>query len=510
MTQPGASGAAARGLAIGLGALAALLLLPLGTAWQVAPDMGHGWAAPLLIGYLYWERLGGRPRFGGAGPLGARRWLAAAAILALALPLQLLLQPFPLWPIVVWLYAGLLAAAAITAAGWSGGRRGAGWVAGPLVVLLAALPWPSALDHAVILPLREAMADVAAEISNFLGHPALAEGTSVRLGTAWVGVDEACGGIRSLQAAVMAALFLGEWRRFAWRRRVALVFVGVGAALLGNFSRILFLSERAAAGSAAALAAHDAAGWLALAITLGLTGLAAWIWARRPAAPASSRAGGSDGMARPGAALWLAIVAGGLWLEQAAVWAWYARGAAATAQAAHWTARLPEDAWNFRREPLGEEAREMLRPDVYAAASWGGAQNQIYSAYYIEWHEGQIARFVPFLHNPTVCLPFSGCELERSLGDIAVRWPGGEIPFHAYLFRQAGQELAVAFAVWDTSRNRPMATDPGGWKGWFEGRWGEVRQARRNQPAQMLSLAIAGPGGQSELEATLQSLIVGP
>ena len=36
-------------------------------------------------------------------------------------------------------------------------------------------------------------------------------GTSVRLGNGWVGVDDACGGIRSLQACVMIGLFFGEW-----------------------------------------------------------------------------------------------------------------------------------------------------------------------------------------------------------------------------------------------------------------------------------------------------------
>ncbi|HVW19653.1 MAG TPA: exosortase/archaeosortase family protein [Opitutaceae bacterium] len=508
MTRSRAGGTKAPWLGVGFVALGALLLVALANAWQIAPDLGHGWAAPLLIGYLYWERAASRPRFGEGSAVGPRGWIAAAAILACAPVLQLLLEPFPLWPLAVWLYAGLLAGAAVGAAALAAGRRGAVWVAAPLVLLPGALPWPSALNRWIILPLREAMAGLAAEISNLLGHPALAEGTSVRLSGAWVGVDEACGGIRSLQAVVMMALFLGEWLRFSWRRRLALIAAGVAAAVLGNFLRIVFLAERAALGPAAALAAHDAAGWLALAVTLGLTGLVAWRWARRrdPAGAAPAPAGG----ARSAAVLWLAVVAGGLWLEQGAVWWWYARGASATAQLPRWTARLPQDAWNFRPQPLAEEAKEMLRPDLYTAASWEGPQNRVYSAYYIEWHEGQVARFVPFLHNPAVCMPMAGCELERPLGDFDVSWAGGSIPFHAYLFRQAGQDLAVAFAVWDTSRNRPLATEGAGWRSWFGARWTEVAEARRNQPAQMLALAISGAGGQSELAATLRSLIVQP
>ena len=148
------------------------------------------------------------------------------------------------------------------------------WLGGPLIILAAALPWGNQLEQHLIYPLREAMAAMTAEVSNLLGRPAIAAGTSVRLGSGWVGVDEACGGIRSLEASVMLALFFGEWLRFSWRRRTALVGLGVLAALLGNFLRILFLSQRAGDGAAAFVAAHDAAGWLALAFSLALIGLA--------------------------------------------------------------------------------------------------------------------------------------------------------------------------------------------------------------------------------------------
>ncbi|HXC63712.1 MAG TPA: exosortase/archaeosortase family protein, partial [bacterium] len=217
---------------------AALLAVPLSRAWKIAPDLGHGWAAPLLVAYLWWERWAERPalRPGRISPLG---WALAGTAVAVALPLRLLLTPFPLWPALVWAYALLLVGLALGAAALLAGRPGAKWLGGPLIVLAAALPWGTQLEQHIIYPLREGMASITAETCNLIGRPAIAAGTSLRLGGGWVGVDEACGGIRSLEASVMLALFFGEWLRFSWRRRAALVGLGVLAALLGNFFRIL-------------------------------------------------------------------------------------------------------------------------------------------------------------------------------------------------------------------------------------------------------------------------------
>lgn len=488
--------------------LAALALLPLAEVWRQSPDLRHGWAAALLAAYLWWERWAERPVAVGRNGLTARWWLLAVALGVAALPLRLLLTPFPLWTMVVWAYVavclGAMAAAMWLRSGWAGVR----WLLAPCVILLSALPWPSFFEQSAILPLREGMAALSAEISNLLGRPALAGGTSVRLATGWVGIDEACGGIRSLQACVMIALFFGEWFRFGWKRRLALLAGGVGAALLGNFSRVLFLSLRASGGGAAAVdGAHDVAGWVALVGSLSLTALLAWRWAgwRWPAmTPAAARP--TPTTASPAGA-WLAAVAGLLVLNEAGARWWFAGGSAERPPVPQWRVALPEEHWSFVREPLGEYAAEMLRPDHYAAGRWQEARDVDAAAYYIEWRHGQAARFLPFAHNPTVCLPLAGCELEESLGEIAVRLPGLTIPFHAYRFRRAGDELWVAFTIWDPSRGRRFDSPESGggrWRSW-SGRWREVRERREHQPAQLFTLAVQV--GRGDPESILQEAI---
>jgi exosortase len=497
---------------IGAAALVVLLLVPLGTAWKLAPDLGHGWAAPLLMAYLWWERWNERPALHAGRPR-AVLWFAAAAAGAAALPLRLLLTPFSLWPALIWVYVLLLVGLGLAAAGLLAGRAGVRWLGGPLVILAGALPWAYQVEQHIIFPLREGMAMLTAEVSNAIGRPAIAAGTSVQLSGGWVGVDEACGGIRSLQASVMLALFFGEWLRFSWGRRILLVVLGVGAALLGNFLRILFLSLRAGEGAAAFFSAHDVAGWLALAFSLTLTGGLAFAWARKTPVRAKDRGAfrgpSNSGPQATGAACWIIFTATFLLLDEGGARLWYARGETGRSAVRRWTVQFPENEMSFKSAPLAENDREMLLPDRYAAGSWALGPGATASAYYIEWQKGQTARFIPFLHNPTVCLPMAGCEMIGSLGVIRVPWSDGEMPFNAYVFRRSGMDLAVAFTIWDPSRGAPLerAAESHSWLEWSRTRWNEVSEARENQPAQLLSLAISGPGARERLLPVLEHLI---
>lgn len=493
---------------IGALALMALALVPLSQTWALAANLGHGWAAPLLIGYLWWERWAERPALAGATAPSVI-WIAWwIVLLGLAGPLRLLLTPYPLWPMAVIAYVGILATVALTLAGLMGGRAGVRWLGGPLVILLAALPWPGGIERISILPLREGIASLVAEISNLAGLPALASGTSVRLAGGWVGIEEACGGIRSLQAAVMTALFFSEWLRLGWARRLLLVLAGALAAIVGNFGRVLFLTWAAGHGELARW--HDPAGWVALGFALIATGALGWQWRRRddhtpfPAAPRSlSKIASFPRAVLVWGGLMVAMLAA---IEGGTRW-WYAHGAHRAAAVPQWTVRLPEGNPTFHREPLAETAREMLRPDRFVSASWVGRDLVQRNANYVVWDKGQVARSAPFLHNPTICLPYSGCELVEPLGVVEVSWAHGIIPFHAYVFRRMNENLLVAFTIWDPSRGRPLETTDDGWSGWWQRQWRDVMEARRDQSAQLLSFALVGEADRSHLGAELERLI---
>ena len=189
-----------------------LILVPLANAWEFAPDLRHGWSAPILIGYLWWERLRDRPRLGAVGTRFHRSHLAVILpIVALIIPLRLTLIPFPLWPSAIWLYSGALIVLGLYVvwlkAGWSTARE----IGSPLLILIGVVPWPGVIERKLILPLREGITPLIAECSNLLGAPALAIGTSVVGGTALAGYSPA--------ARSWASTIAVRWGKYCVRSR---------------------------------------------------------------------------------------------------------------------------------------------------------------------------------------------------------------------------------------------------------------------------------------------------
>jgi exosortase len=118
---------------------------------------------------------------------------------------------------------------------------------------------------------------VNVEVLNLVGIPAQQIGSTIRLPNCTVGIDEACSGVRSLQSAVMATLFIGYLTLRRKSLQVALFVAGVALAIFGNLVRSLFLSLTAnAKGVEAIQNVHDTAGWSILAFTVCGVGLAAW------------------------------------------------------------------------------------------------------------------------------------------------------------------------------------------------------------------------------------------
>ena len=353
------------------------------------------------------------------------------------------------------------------------------------------------------------MAAFTAEISNLIGQPAVAVGTTIRLASGWLGIDEACGGIRSLQACFMIGLFFGEWYRFSLGRRVALIGVGVAAALLGSFSRVMFLGLRAGVGIRSMETVHDYAGWIAMVLSLALTSWLACKWAefRWP----EQRLVARSSVVLVPAWRWIAVVVILLAGNEVLTRWWFAHGEKSRASIPQWTAKLPESHWSFHRDPLSETARDMLRPDYYFAGHWQAATDKPAAAYYVVWQSGQVARFIPFLHNPTVCLPLSGCELVEKLNPINIHWVGGEIPFFAYKFRRLGDEMIIAFTIWDPERGQMLnRTDTiVSQLQWWRRQWTDVKEARQNQPAQLLTVSLAWEqDARGAMQTLLEKIIV--
>src|SRR5262249_31214461 len=100
---------------------------------------------------------------------------------------------------------------------------------------------------------------------------AVQHGNVIELKNGLLGVDEACSGIRSLQATLVVSLFFSEIYRAPWPRGILLVLCGALIAFLCNVGRTLALSAVAAKSGVEAISGwHDPLGFAALAICLAL------------------------------------------------------------------------------------------------------------------------------------------------------------------------------------------------------------------------------------------------
>ena len=191
---------------------------------------------------------------------------------------RLLLEPFPGWPLAEWLHAALLAALALAVLAAHEGWRCARHFIWPVLLGFAALPWPAFIASGAMGDLRVGLSHGLAELFSLAGLPAVANGTIIQTARGSVGIEEACGGIRSLQAAIVVALAIGELHRDRLRRRLAWLLAGAGLAVACNALRLATLVWLCARGGTEEVAIwHDRLDWIEMAGAIGgLVGLGYW------------------------------------------------------------------------------------------------------------------------------------------------------------------------------------------------------------------------------------------
>src|ERR1035437_6761788 len=131
----------------------------------------------------------------------------------------------------------------------------------PACFFLVAVPWPSGLENFLTQSLMRCNVATTIELLGVFGVPAIQHGNVIEIATGKVGIDEACSGIRSFQAALMISLFFGEVCRLTVLRRVWLVVLGFVLAFAFNVGRTLLLTHIGSAKGVGAVATwHDPAG----------------------------------------------------------------------------------------------------------------------------------------------------------------------------------------------------------------------------------------------------------
>jgi exosortase len=315
----------------------------------------------------------------------------------------------------------------------------------PLAFCFLALPWPKFIEHPVTLGLLKIITSAVVVFLNLCGIAAAQQGNVIQLHLHELGMETACSGIESLQAALMAAVFLGELHFLRASRRWLLAGSAVLLAMAMNFLRVSGLAILMEfSGPEAEARFHDTAGGIATAALFLVLVFAAGAGARKglpvktgefsrvTCAPAWAGWCGFMAalsvMAVGAFAFGLSLPAGGpapvLWNIDATrlPLGWTARRDALTPSEQTQRRHVQEERWHFR-SPEGAEAYVI----------------------YLRWKHGTQTDATAYPHSPGLCLPTQGWAQEGKISDVRIALGAGSesVPFNGYHFSHQAARLVA-------------------------------------------------------------------
>lgn len=426
-----------------LAAFWAALIYQVSADWRVVPEYAYGWSVPWLAAFLFWKRWITRPA---PEPQGAPILVCAAALtLALCyLPIRLLEEANPDWRMLTWAQALQVVSLTLFALFYAGGLRWLRHFWFCVAFFLVAVPWSRGAEQWLTKTLMPVLAQMTCEALVWFNIPSVRQGNLIEIANGIVGIDEACSGIRSVQATLMASLFLGDLYRFRWSRRFLLVVVGALLAFLFNGVRAFFLAYVAAKeGINASVGFHDPAGFTILYISFGFLWAMSWLFRGR--VDVTHRAESSAG-ARVLPGPLLAGIAAMLLLAEFGTQAWFISHEKNLVKTPAWSIDWPQRE-GLREIPIPPATRSTLGFDSGHGVDWVEPDGTKWAFFFLRWEQGNpLIKGVKY-HKPDICMPAAGRTLERDLGTEVLNIKGHKIPMRWFLFKEYGRPLYAFYCL---------------------------------------------------------------
>jgi exosortase len=483
------------------GALWYLLIVHLSQWWAVEPEYSFGWLVPILCAYLFLIRWRNRPRTE-IPDLRVTRWIFWIAGFGL-LPTWVIAQSNPDWRLICWLLAVETVALSLCAIYFTGGTSWLRHFAFSICLILTAVPWPYAFEETVVHGSTQLSTALTVAALNLLRIHAVQHGNLVELRSGLVGIDEACSGIRSLQAAFMMSLFLGELYSTSISRRSLLVLCSAGIAFVCNAGRMLSLAAVAAKGGIQSIANwHDPLGYVALTTCfLLILGVARLISGPLPTVtPAAAKAPvGSPSRLIFGLGGWILFTVIGTEI-------WYQGNE--TTETLHWSVAWPVHKRGFADIPISKVEAELLLFNEGRGAEWTDADGSHWVAYFFKWTNGtDLSQILARRHRPEICFPAAGYKPCEDHGIITIQAKDVSIPFHALDFEDGENKEFVFFCVWEEGMKNLKPPPPEYNPSWLE-RLRSVLLGQRNLGQQTLEIVISGYDSPEKAETAFRREIV--
>lgn len=486
----------------------AFLLWHLHRLWNPNGEYAYGWAVPLIVLFLLKSRWDDRPP---PSLPSARGTFFAISCALMLLPTLWLQVAAPERGICNWSYAVAAVGLSLSLIALAGGLGWMRWFFFPIAFALTAVPWPHNQELFVTTLLMRLVAKTTVEIICFFGIPAIPSGNLIHLSKGVLDIDEACSGIRSLQAMVMISLFLGELFRLRFGRRLFLVALGVIIALLGNTARTVALAVISSAkGMDAVDQYHDIAGFSALALSLLGALVAAYLLHRRNSAVPMPSLGLLEDVPRMPRRVFQISIAILVWLcfIEISVEAWY-RIREPKWDGWSWAVQWPREKADFHKVSIPERSVDLLQCDTADAAAWKEGDGADWTAYWIRWSPYNASAQTAKVHRPDICLNAAGATMLQDLGVHISKVGSVRLPVRQYAFLIQGRIVYVFFSLYEEGGKKDpkeMLADFG-----TEGLLHRAYNGRRHIGQQTLEVALAGYdspiSAQEAFEAHLPELL---
>ena len=464
------------------------LFFHLHVEWSLNPQYNYGWTVPFLASLLFYFRWQRRPD--PAPPFRERPFSAIGIwlLLAILFPIRVIEEANQDWRLLSWVLAVDVIAISLLSLARAGGMSWFKHFAFPVCLPLAAVPWPVQFENLIVQGMMRAVAYAAVEIAGWLGVGAYQIGNVIQLRNGFVGVDEACSGVKTLQAGILVALVVGELFRLQWGRRAGLLLLGATWIFACNVFRATTLVLVAATSGLESLSRwHDAIGTTAL--LCGMVGIfsLAWLWKselpsipRRHAEIAVPR---GKFTARFVTLVWLAVIFAGTEF-------WYRVHERQLIERPRWEAIWPRENSSITNLSIPESTRVILHFDDAKSAAWEDPRGVRWWSFFANWKPQRAALQLVRSHSPEICLPAIGRTFRTAHSDLNLR--AGSIPldFRSYEFEQDGRPLFVFVCIQEDRQVVSGAMDSGEWS--LQGRVRAAFQGKRNLGQRLLEIAVTG------------------
>jgi exosortase len=471
--------------------------------WTLNSQYTYGWTVPFfgaLIFFFRWQR---RPR-PGARPRSGFTLLLLWLILLTLLPLRVVEVANPDWRLLGWVLGLLVVSFTLVFLAQMGGREWLRHFAFPICFPLVTIPWPVRMENFVVQNLMRTVTSLAVEIAGWVGVGAYQLGNVIELRNGFVGVDDACSGVRTLQAGIMVSLVLGELLGLRPARRCALLFCGCAWVFACNVFRATALVILAANSGIQALARwHDLIGTLAVVGGMaGLLGLA-WLW-KAEGALAAEQSTVRVVRSSP-ASQWIALA--WLILSFGVTELWYRNHEHELIERPHWQAKEPNGNPTLRQLSIPESTRVILRYDEARSAAWEDPSGVNWWSFFARWKPARAALQLVRSHSPEICLPAIGRTFRAELPRFTIPVASALLDFRAYEFEQNGRPLFVFVSIQEDKVAATGAT--AGSEQWnMRGRLLAAWQGKRNLGQRLLEIAVIGLDNFSQAKEAAAKTVV--